>query len=85
MNDVKQLTIVPKDSLVIVNGIPKIGIDLSFLDKSIHAVQWKENSGEIEYESLENGRYNESINSLENFMNVVDLWENFVVVEIVED
>lgn len=63
-----KLTIIPEDKVIVKDGI---GLHFSnnlndYISSSIpsdvHALQWEENSGEIEY--IEHGRGNESISVL---------------------
>lgn len=43
-----RITVVKPDGTVIVNGEAYTGLDLSFLDADIHAIQWYDTEGEIE-------------------------------------
>lgn len=44
-----QVTVVPEDRLIIVNG-EVLFFDYSPLEENIHAIQWRDNKGHIEYE-----------------------------------
>lgn len=47
-----RVTIVPIDNIVTIDGIVIEGVDLSFIDPSIHAVQWYGTSGSVEYKDV---------------------------------
>lgn len=72
-----RLTIIPSDGFVSVDGYGFNGLDLSFMDASIHAVQWYETEGEVEKKDSR-GRVveNEVITSIEQFQSVLDLWQS---------
>mgnify|MGYP006921288613 CR=1 FL=1 len=59
-----RITVVKPDGLIIVDGEGYNGIDLSFLDANIHAIQWYHTYGEVERKD-ERGRHlpNEEIDS----------------------
>jgi hypothetical protein len=44
-----RVTIIPDDKLVVVNGEPVEGVNMSSMPSEIHAVQWYEDHGEIEF------------------------------------
>ena len=46
-----RLTITISDGTVIKDGMPIADLDLSFVDASIHALQWYDTYGEIEYKT----------------------------------
>ncbi len=71
-----RLIIIPDDGFVSVDGIGFSGIDLSFMDQKIHAVQWYGSKGEIEIRELEFRKIikNEIIDSIDQFQNVIDKW-----------
>ena len=78
----RPVTVVPVDSLIIVDGVAKQR-DLTFVDKTIHAIQWKGvpvMTGHIEYKEQVDGTkpanlafntdsYNEHVNPY------VNMWE----------
>lgn len=64
------LTIIVSDSVVGIDGKFK-KIDLSNIDKNIHAVQWNGDYGHIEYIDR---RPNEIITSIDIFQDVIDKW-----------
>lgn len=71
-----RLTIVPSDTLVIVDGIGYRGIGMSSIDSTIHAVQWYGDKGEVEYN---NGMANEVIDNIEAFSVVLANYTKAVI------
>jgi hypothetical protein len=71
-----RVVIIPSDGFVSVDGENYSGLNLSFIAQSVHAVQWYDTYGEIEYKD-ERGRMiaNESIDSIEQFQPALDLWQ----------
>ena len=71
-----RLTIIPDDGFVSIDGIGFSGIDLSFMEKKIHAVQWYGSRGEIEIRELEFNKIiqNKVIDSIDEFQNVINKW-----------
>lgn len=71
-----RLTIIPHTGTVNVDGVSYCGFDLSFMDSTIHAVQWKNTFGEIERWNPETEQMvaNEPISSIEEFQAAIDLW-----------
>ena len=68
-----RVTIVPSDKVVIVDGVCKKGMDLSFME-DIHAVQWYDTGGEVErYDGLTK-LPNERIESLAPYQAAIDAW-----------
>lgn len=67
-----RVTIIPADGFVSVDGIGFDGIDMSSVESSIHAVQWRGSSGEIERKN-DAGKMtaNEEIDSLDQFYDVI--------------
>lgn len=43
-----RITVIKPDGTIIVNGEGYTGLDLSFLDADIHAIQWYDTEGEVE-------------------------------------
>ena len=72
-----RLTIVPIEGSVSIDGIGFGGLDLSFMDASVHAVQWYETHGEIEVKDPVTGRMvaNEVITSFDAFQPAIDIWQ----------
>jgi hypothetical protein len=71
-----RLTIIPHTGTVNVDGVSYNGFNLSFMDQTIHAVQWKNTFGEIERWNPETEQMvaNEPIDSIEQFQPAIDLW-----------
>jgi hypothetical protein len=71
-----RLTIIKSDGTVIVDGHAIIGMDLSFLPKNVHAVQWYDTYGEVEIKN-EYGKVveNIAITSIEPYQQAIDLWQ----------
>ena len=67
-----RITIVPSDNNVLVDGETRI-VDMTGIDPAIHAVQWFDTEGEIEYTRAD-GRRNEQINSISRFQVFIDRW-----------
>ena len=72
-----RVTIIPIDGSVSVDGVGFGGLDLSFMDASVHAVQWYETHGEIEVKDPVTGRMvaNEVITSIDAFQPAINLWQ----------
>lgn len=70
-----RLTIIPDDKSIGINGYfyTNIQEDLSWIPDNIHAVQWYDTWGEIEYTD---GSPNEKIEELGIFQQAVDLYED---------
>lgn len=80
-----KVTIVPDDKCVIMNGDARMDLDFA-IDPAIHAIQWYETWGEIEYKTqLVNGEVvkpaNEIIQSLNPFQSALDAWTNCIIPE----
>lgn len=66
-----RLTIIVDDKLMIIDG-NNFNIDTTLIDPNIHAVQWYEDWGEIEYRKTKNGKpQNLIIDELSQFENVI--------------
>ena len=72
-----RVTIIPIDGYVSVDGNGFGGLNLSFVDASVHAVQWYETHGEIERKDPITGRMvaNEVITSIDAFQPALDAWQ----------
>lgn len=75
-----RVTIIPDDQSVGVNGEFISPIELPELDSSIHAVQWHEEWGEVEFKTqFQNGKLikpaNQIITDFAPFQFAVDAWE----------
>jgi hypothetical protein len=69
-----RLTVITQDSYVNINSVG-YKVDLSSLPPGIHAIQWYETWGEIEWED-ETGRMvrNEVIGSITDYQWIIDAW-----------
>jgi hypothetical protein len=76
-----KLTIIPSDGAVYKDGISYSRLDLSIVPANIHALQWYETEGEIEF----NGRpkpQNETITELPSWANAcVNKWNEVKAAE----
>lgn len=70
-----RVTIVRSDNIVIVDGKP-LRVDCSSVNADIHAVQWSDTVGEIEYETGAGGdrHPNAVITDISPFQPIIDLW-----------
>lgn len=79
-----KLTIISDDKTVIIDGVYKY-LENLVIDANIHAVQWYDTWGEIEYRSTRDGKpQNEVIEDISPFQNIIDLWQNTVWPPVVE-
>ena len=71
-----RVTIIPVDGFVSVDNEGYSGLDLSFMDADIHALQWYETEGEIERRDSR-GRItaNEDIADLTPYQTALDAWQ----------
>lgn len=69
-----RLTLIRTDGFISIDGVG-YNVDLSTIDQTIHALQWYEDQGEIEYADSR-GRIveNAEITSLDDFQYVISLW-----------
>ena len=67
-----KLTIVTQDLLVVKDNEPHNVADLSYLDSNIHAIQWDDDKGEIEYKD---GTLNKAITDISPYNQCVTDWE----------
>jgi len=72
-----RVTILPDDKSVSVDGEVYSDLDLSFLDPTIHAVQWYDTHGEIERKDPVTKRMtsNEDTTSFDAFQPAVTAWQ----------
>ena len=72
-----RVTILPDDKSVSVDGELYSDLDLSFLDPTIHAVQWYDTHGEIERKDPVTKRMtsNEDITSFDEFQPAIAAWQ----------
>ena len=82
-----RLIIVPDDSAVSIDGVGFENLELSFIDASVHAVQWYETHGEIEIKDPETGRMveNRVITSIDAFQPAIEAWQAAKDAKIIED
>jgi len=71
-----RVIIIPSQNFISVDGKSYGDIDLSFLDPSIHAVQWYSDIGEVEIKNTSTGKMieNREIFSLDEFQPAINLW-----------
>jgi hypothetical protein len=71
-----RVTIIPSDGFVSVNGDGVLGLDLSFMDAGIHAIQWYDTEGEIEWKGEQDRVVeNEKITDLDPYQPALTLWQ----------
>ncbi len=72
-----RVTIVVIDSSVAVDGETYDQLDLSFMDPTIHAVQWYDTHGEVEYKDPVTGKMtvNQEITDFTPYQQVITLWQ----------
>ena len=72
-----RLVIVPVSGTVNKDGIVYNDLDLSFMPKNIHAVQWYDTFGEIEVKNEITNKIiaNETITSIDIYSHAITLWE----------
>jgi hypothetical protein len=71
-----RVTIIPEDGFVSVDGEGFTKLDLSFMDKDIHAVQWFDTEGEVERKNSRGAIIaNETITSITPFQKALDAWQ----------
>lgn len=73
-----RVTIIPDDKTVIIDGQARLGLTFQ-VDASVHAVQWYDTYGEVEYKTrLENGLIvkpdNQIITDLTPYQSAIDAW-----------
>ena len=69
-----RLTIIPEDGKVNIDGVAFDGIDLSWVDPSYHAIQWRGTEGEIEIYANGKPVENRPITSITQFQRAIDAW-----------
>ena len=71
-----RITIIVNDKTVSIDGLAKVLPNL-VIDSDIHAVQWYENYGEIEFVSTRDGKpHNEIFEDISRFQDIIDMWES---------
>lgn len=68
-------TIIPEDSIVLIDGAGKIFDFAELIDANIHAVQFESdtNTGEVEYKG--HIPQNEAITDIDDFQPIIDAYE----------
>lgn len=71
-----RVTIIPSDTWVSIDGVGYTGVDVSSVPADIHAVQFNNGTGWIEYIPLANGTQpaNTPLDSVAQFQAVLDSW-----------
>jgi len=72
-----RITIIPDDKFVSVDGDGLTDLDLSFIDSNIHAIQWYDTYGEVEYKDpvTQKMTYNREITDLSEFQQAIAIWQ----------
>jgi len=72
-----RVIIVPIDKTVTINGESYSNLDLSFIDLSVHAVQWYDTHGEVERKDPITQKMvsNDVITSLDDFQQAITVWQ----------
>jgi hypothetical protein len=72
-----KLTIVPEDGVVTLDGESYANLNLSFLDPTIHAVQWYGTHGEVEHKDPVTGKMtaNREIQNIDEFQQAITVWQ----------
>jgi hypothetical protein len=65
-----RLTIIPEDKTVIIEGRSYTGMDLSSIDSNIHAIQWYDTFGIVEYKDASQ---HERIEDISDYSYLLDL------------
>lgn len=73
-----RVSILPRDGVVSIDGETFSELDLSSMDPNIHAVQWYDTAGEVEWKEPHPYKLliveNEPITSLDAFQGALDAW-----------
>jgi hypothetical protein len=68
-----RVSIVPVDQIVVIDGVAKTNLDLSFMS-DVHAVQWFDTWGDVERIDAQRSHTNEHITSLAPYQAAIDAW-----------
>lgn len=69
-----KLTIIPSDQAVYKDGVSYLDLTLNFIPADVHALQWNNNSGHIEYKN--HIKPNETITQLPSWANdALTVWQ----------
>jgi len=74
------LVIIPIDGAVYIDGVCRSELDLSAAPANVHALQWKNDKGWIEFKDLDDGTkpQNQAITELPEWAtNCVQVWQNW--------
>jgi hypothetical protein len=74
------LTIIPIDGAVYVDGYSYSGLDLAAAPTDVHALQWKETKGWVEFKDNDDGTkpQNQIITELPQWaLDCVQVWQNY--------
>jgi hypothetical protein len=69
-----RISLIPQDSTVVYDGLVAFGVNFTGIDPSIHAIQWYDNQGQVEYERdpmTGEGPLNEDITSIAPFQSYI--------------
>jgi hypothetical protein len=82
-----KLTIIPEDGAVYKDGFFYGGLDLSFVSSNIHALQWKDTAGWIEFKNIDGNKpSNEAITELPTWANdCLNKWQEAENARIAKD
>lgn len=73
-----KITVIVEDKTVIINGVLKQPLDFT-IDSTIHAVQWYDTWGEIEYVTTREGKpQNEQFEDISLLQSAIDAWTSYV-------
>jgi hypothetical protein len=72
-----RMMILADDKSVAIDDEGYDGLNLSFLDPTIHAVQWYDTHGEVEHKDPATGKMtaNREIQSLDEFQQAITVWQ----------
>jgi hypothetical protein len=72
-----RMMILADDKRVAVGEEGYDGLNLSFIDPTIHAVQWYDTHGEVEYKDPATGKMtaNREIQSIDEFQQAITVWQ----------
>ena len=72
-----RLMILADDKRIVIGDKGYDGLNLSFLDPTIHAVQWYDTHGEVEHKDPATGKMtaNREIQNLDEFQQAITVWQ----------
>jgi hypothetical protein len=83
-----KLVIIPSDAAVYVDGVSHVDLDLNFIPSDVHALQWNNTKGWVEFKDNDEGikPQNQSITELPEWATLsVEAWNNWTPPVIEED